>query len=150
MATFTYEIEFEQSPQAVFRYLDDTTLATQWLSSLEEIIPLTEGGNRVGAKSKHIYSENGRRFEMLEETLIYEPNERVKIHAQNEDFELTAEYRLEAVSQGTRLHYQSDIKVHNMIMKLLSPFINMTAKKQLVADFERLRTLLQSESLNTP
>ena len=94
MSRPTYTIEIDRPVDEVFRYLDTSELAIKWLSGLTKITPITTGGNRVGAQAKHIYNENGREFEMLEETLIYEPNRCVKIKGITDMFEITAQYTL--------------------------------------------------------
>ena len=59
MASMTYSTEFDAQPETVFRVMDDIDQAKKWLGGLIEIEALTEGGNRVGAKTRHVYDENG-------------------------------------------------------------------------------------------
>lgn len=108
MSKLTYTMTFNKPVDHVFSILDDEHYAVQWICGLQSVEAITEGGNRVGAKAKHIYEENGREIEMIEETLIYEPNQRVKIKGVSDGFELTAEYRLVQIADGTRIEYESE------------------------------------------
>ena len=144
MAKYTAQIDIAQPVERVFAYLDDEKHATEWIGGLVSIEAITEGGNRVGAKAKHVYEENGRTIEMVEETLIYQPNKQVKIKGITDGFELTAQYTLEPIANGTRLHYESETTMHSLFMKLLSPIINASSKKRVETDLERLKRLLEA------
>lgn len=144
MSKATYTLEIQQSVAQVFRYLDDSDYAKQWIGGLEAIEPLTEGGNRVGAQAKHTYLENGRTITMLEETLIYEPNQRVKIKGVSAGFELLVDYRLQSIPTGTRLEYEVEIRMTSWWMWLLQPIIYADSQRRLAADFARLKALAEA------
>jgi uncharacterized protein YndB with AHSA1/START domain len=139
-----YTIDFNQAPEKVFRYLDEPSLIKQWMPELVSIETLTEGANRVGAKSKHIYNENGQTIEMVEEMLIYEPNRRIKIRGEAKGFELLLDYRLEAIPQGSRLHYHETMTMQNWFMRLLSPIIASSQKAKIKVYMERLKALVEA------
>ena len=143
MSRSTYTIEINRPVDEVFRYLDTSELAIQWLSGLTKITPITTGGNRVGAQARHTYSENGREFEMLEETLIYEPNRRVKIKGITDMFEMTAQYTLTPIGEHTRLDFEETLVFKNFFMRLLAPLINRLSKNRTVETFERLKSLVE-------
>lgn len=146
MAKTTHTLTIDRPPAQVFMYIDDTEHAKKWLSGLVEITPLTEGGNRVGAKSRHLYNENGREFEMEEEMLIYEPNRRVKIKGEASFFDLTAEYTLTDTNGSTRLDFESDITFHNPFLRLLSPFMAASSRKKVTQDLERMKALVEAST----
>ena len=144
MSRSTYTIEINRPVEEVFRYLDTSELAMQWLSGLTKITPITTGGNRVGAQAKHTYNENGREFEMLEETLIYEPNRRVKIKGITDMFELTAQYTLTPIGEkSTRLDFEETLAFKSFFMRLLAPLIALSSKNRLVETFARLKALVE-------
>jgi len=147
MAKFTHSVEFAQSPEEIFRYLTDDQIVKQWISGLQKIIPLTEGNPHVGAKSRHIYHENGRDIEMIEELTAYEPNRLICFHGQTDGFEMDVEYRLEPIASGTRVHFQSVIQYTSLMMRLLSPIISRMTQQQSVSDLERLQELIASGKL---
>jgi uncharacterized protein YndB with AHSA1/START domain len=143
MSRSTYTIEINRPADEVFRYLDTSELAIQWLSGLTKITPITTGGNRVGAQAKHTYNENGREFEMLEETLIYEPNRRVKIKGVTDMFEITAQYTLTPIGERTRLDFEETLAFKNFFMRLLAPLITRLSKNHAMEDFKRLKSLVE-------
>ena len=143
MSKASYTIEIQKPIEYVFKFLDDSDLAKQWIGGLESIESLTDGGNRVGAKARHVYDEGGRKIEMMEETLIYEPNKRVKIKGVTDGFELIVDYRLQAIPNGTRIDFEEETHMTSLLMKLLAPLINWSNRKRLAEDFARLKTLVE-------
>jgi carbon monoxide dehydrogenase subunit G len=150
MSKVTYSIEVNKPVEHVFQFLDDSYYATQWISGLQSIEAITEGGNRVGARAKHIYVENGREIEMIEETLVYEPNKRVKFKGVTDGFELTVEYRLVPTAKGTRIEMIEEMHMTSLFMKIISPLIHLSAKRRLADDFARLKALVESQSTFQP
>lgn len=144
MAKYQMTIDINAPVERVFAHLDDADFATKWISGLESMEALTEGGNRVGAKTRHIYNENGRIIEMMEETIIYEADKKVKIHGKTDGFELTAQYELEAITTGTRLYYEAETHMTSLFMKLMSPIINYSSNNKVNEDLNRLKSLLEN------
>lgn len=136
-------VEIQRPVEEVFPWLDDSEKAIQWLGGLEEIQPITEGPNRVGAKAKHIYSENGRRFEMIEETLVYEPNRHVKLRGDSDAFTMTAEYTLTPHGESTVLELTSDAQFKRGLMRLLAPLFAGSSDRRVMKDLQRLKTLVE-------
>jgi carbon monoxide dehydrogenase subunit G len=137
-------IIINRPPAEVFAWLDDSDRAKQWLSGLVEIEPLTTGGNRVGARARHTYNENGRTITMEEETLIYEPDRRVKISGKTDMFDMTAEYRLTPAGSGTKLDFEETLRFRNIILRLLAPLLMRGAAKRLEQQLQRLKTLVEN------
>lgn len=140
----TYDVFIQAPATDVFRYLDDPQLCKLWLETLVSIEPLTEGPNHVGAKARHTYRENGRDMTMLEETLVYEPNRRVKLHGVTDTFELSVDYSLIEENGGTRLHYLSELKPKSFMMRLVLPFAKGPMTRQMVRGFEKLKALAEA------
>ena len=140
----TYTTFFQAPPSEVFRYLDDPKLALLWLETLVSIEPLTEGPNHVGAKARHTYRENGRDMTMIEETLVYEPDRRVKLHGDTEAFQLIVDYRLTEENGGTRLHFYEEVKPKGLIMRLVLLFTRGMMTRQLIQGFDKLKSLVEA------
>ena len=140
----TSQIEIQRPAQDVFSWLDDSEKAIQWLSGLEEIVPITEGGNRVGAQAKHVYVENGRRIEMVEETLAYEPNRHVTLRGVSESFTMTAEYTLTPKGDATVLALTSETQFKSRPMRLLSPLLAGFSNRRIMKDLQKLKSLVEN------
>ncbi len=144
MAKYQMTIDINAPVEIVFEHLNDAEFAKKWIDGLDSMEVLTEGGNRVGAKTKHVYKENGRTIEMLEETLIYEPDKKVKIHGKTDGFELTVQYELEAIPTGTRLHYETETNMTSLLMKLMSVIINHSSNNKVNEDLNRFKSLIEA------
>ena len=123
--------------------MDDIEQTKKWLGGLIEIEALTDGGNRVGAKTRHVYEENGRHIEMIEETLIYDPNRRMKIEGKNDQMYITAEYTLTPIGDKTRIDYSATMKLKGW-MRILTPLMMRISCKKGEEDFSRLKALVES------
>lgn len=143
--TARYEIRINRPPAVVFAWLDEPARVKQWLTTLVEMQPLTPGVNRVGAKARHIYNENGRRVEMEEETLIYEPGQHIKIRGTTKGFHMTAEYRLQPDGAGTLLTFESAMHFKSLFMRLLGPLLARAASQSAQKDLQRLKTLAEAQ-----
>lgn len=139
-----YTIEINRPVEEVFRYMNDPANMKKWMGGLVDVIPLTSGGPEPGAKARQVFVENGRRIELLEEMLIYEPNRRVKIRASGDAFEVTADYTLHDIGGRTRIEYVSDLRMKGLIARLISPIISRITHKRLVEDFDRLRQQVEA------
>lgn len=142
----TYTTFIQAPPSEVFRYLDDPQLAKLWLETLVSIEPLTEGKNRVGSMARHTYRENGRDMIMMEETVVYEPNCRVKIHGDTEAFQLIADYTVTEENGGTRLHFYEEVKSKGLIMRLVLLFTRGMMTRQLIQGFDKLKSLVEASA----
>lgn len=145
MTRTIHSLTINKPVEEVFAYINDEEHMTKWLSGLVSITPLDDGGARVGAKSRQVYNENGREFEMIEEMLIYKPNQHVKIKAESDMFDILAEYRLTPVNNGTRIDFESKLSFHNMLFKVMGLFMGGSSKKKVVEDFARLKALVEAE-----
>lgn len=143
MSPTTGQIEIQRPAKEVFSWLDSSEKALLWVRGLEEIVPITKGPHGVGAKAKHIYSENGRRFEMIEEIVIYEPDRHVKIQGESDAFTMTAEYTLTPKGNATILELTSDARFTSRLMRLLAPLFALGSKRGLMRELEKLKGLVE-------
>ena len=145
MSKSTYSIEINRPVEQVFAYLEDPANLKQWIGGLVEATPLTHNGPGVGAKMQQVFEENGRRIEMLEETLIYEPNRRVKIKGTSSMFDLTADYTLHDIGGRTRLDYATEVSFKQFLLKLFSLLFAKSGEKKVADDFARLKAQIEAQ-----
>lgn len=146
MSKCSYSLQINRPVATVFRFIDDIDCAKKWMSGLVEMKPLTEGGNRVGARTRQVYAENGRTIEIIEETLAYEPQRLVKIKGDGQGFSFVAQYTLYPTPTGTRLEYESETKMTSLLMKLLSPIVHRATRNKAIEDLDRLKQVIELES----
>lgn len=138
MSTVELHVDIARPPEVVFPYLADPEKLQQWMSGLVESELLTEGVNGVGATSREVVEANGRRMELLVEVTAYEPNERLVADITSSAFDITAEYRLETIPDGTRVHYRTETQLKGF-MRLFSPFMERTVREKFEADLAALK-----------
>lgn len=145
MSKTDHSIEINRPVEQVFAYLDNPDNLKHWLSGLVEATPLTHDGPGVGAKMRQVFEEGGRRVEMVEETVVYEPNRRVKIQGTTGMFDMTADYTLHPVGTGrTRLDFAEEMRFKSLFLRLLAPLMASSARKKMVADFARLKANIEA------
>ena len=145
MGKIRYSIEIDGAVEDVFGYMTEPEQIKLWVEGLVEMEALTNGGSRVGAKSRQVFVEHGRRIELIEEVLVFEPNRRVKIKAETDGFWLTADYVLEAVNGGTRIDYEAETHLESWFMKLMGPIVNRSSRKKVVVDLVRLKAMVEGK-----
>ena len=149
MGKITYSIEIDGAVEDVFEYMTEPEQIQRWVGGLVEMEALTNGGSQVGAKSRQVFLEHGRRIEVMEEVLVFEPNRRVKIKAVTDGFWLTAEYVLEAVNGGTRIDYEAETHLESWLMKLMGPLVHRSSRQKVVEDFGRLKGLVEGKVMTS-
>lgn len=81
---------------------------------------------------------------MIEETLAYEPNLHVKIHGTSDAFTMTAEYTLTPRGDSTLLELATGMQFTSGPMRLLTPLLALGARKRLMTELRKLKTLVES------
>jgi hypothetical protein len=111
---------------------------------LVESTALTEGGARVGARSREVVEERGQRFELETEITTYVPNEALQARITSQGFETLSTYRLQEDGGRTRLTSVLESRYTMLLARLLAPIVTRQAQKKLEADLERLKRLVEA------
>ena len=138
-----HSVEIER-PAAVFPYLTDGEKLRQWVGGLVESTALTEGGARVGARSREVVEERGQRFELETGITRYAPNEVLQARITSKGFETLSTYRLQEDSGRTRLTSVLESRYTMLLARLLAPIVTRQAQKKLEADLDRLKRLVEA------
>ena len=126
----------------VFRYLNDPTKMPEWNSTIEEATP-SETPVKVGTRIRTRGRMLGRKIEATAEVVEYEPNERVVLKS-DDPFSWTAINTFQAENGGTRLVSATEGEPGGFL-KLGEPIVARIAKKQLQAQFETAKELLEAQ-----
>ena len=102
--TKTARISIDAPAEQVFSYLTTPELIKEWIEGVTEMTPLTEGGHRVGAKSKVVVDSNGTGFEMTGEVVRSEPAKLLEVRLTSSMFDVTNTYELKTA--GNQTHVQ--------------------------------------------
>ncbi|HLL53934.1 MAG TPA: SRPBCC family protein [Myxococcaceae bacterium] len=144
VVTNVAEVQLSAPPAAVFPFLVEPERLKAWLGGLSESVPLTEGGPRVGARSREVVTEGGERVEMVTEITRYERNRLMAVHITADGFTMDATYQLWESSGGTKLRYEAETKFEPVMFRLLAPLIQPEVQQKLERDLRRLKQLAES------
>jgi uncharacterized protein YndB with AHSA1/START domain len=139
-----HSVQIERPAAAVFPYLTDGEKLRQWVGGLVESTALTEGGARVGARSREVVEERGQRFELETEITRYAPNEVLQARITSKGFETLSTYRLQEDGGRTRLTSVLESRYTMLLARLLAPIVTRQAQKKLEADLDRLKRLVEA------
>jgi uncharacterized protein YndB with AHSA1/START domain len=143
--TFQYraEVLVAAAPEQVFFHLTDPALLKQWIGGLVESTPMGDSTLRVGAKSREVIEENGRRFEMQSEVLRLEANRLLEVSLQNDFGQTISRYQLEPDNGRTRLTHTMHTNYKGLFVRLMAPFIGRAVQSKLDKDFNQLKRLAE-------
>ena len=128
--------------EQVFTFIIDSQNLSKWQSNLVKSEKITEGKWRVGTKFREVRRMGGRESEVQGEITILEPNKRFETKTSTLPL-VTVSYSFEAEGGGTRVHHKF-MMVTSGFMRLLEPLIAGSIKSENNADFEKLKSILES------
>ena len=142
MASFEIPVEIDRPVEEVFQYFTDVARIPEWNSMVLEVTPSAHPIH-VGSTAKFRMRLLGRTIEATQEVLEYEPNRRVVVRTPA-PIAVTDTWMFESLGPGrTRLNYHSVGEVSGFF-KLADPIVARVAKKQLTAQLETLKELLEA------
>jgi uncharacterized protein YndB with AHSA1/START domain len=143
MAIYDSAVVIAALPDRIFPYFTEPERLKQWVGGLIETVPLTDEGPRVGAKSREVVEENGRRMVFESEILHLHPNRLLEVELRGDALEAVSRYELKGIDDGTRVSHAMHVAYNGLFMKLLSPFIRRAVQRKLAADFVRLKEVVE-------
>ena len=126
----------------VFNYLNDPTKMAEWNPIIEEATP-SETPVKVGTRIRTRTRMLGRKIEGTLEVVEYEPNKRV-VQKSDEPFPFKVINTFQAENGGTRLVSAVEGEPGGFF-KLGEPILARIVKKQLQAQFETAKELLEAQ-----
>lgn len=126
----------------VFAFVADQTNAPRWQHDLLEVRRTTDGPVGVGTKHTAVRKFLGRRLELTNEYVHFEPNKRVTFTGDGASrFEVS--YLTEAITEGTKLTCRMQME-QGGLFGLAEPLIAGSLKRDFAANFRDLKTLLEN------
>lgn len=126
----------------VFEYLNDPTKIPEWNSTMEEATP-SETPVKVGTRIRTRARMLGRKVEGTLEVVDHESNKRFVVKG-DEPFPIKGIYTFQAENGGTRLVWAGEGELGGFF-KLGEPILARIVKKQLQAQFETAKELLEAQ-----
>ncbi|GAC1508548.1 MAG: SRPBCC family protein [Candidatus Dormibacteraceae bacterium] len=142
MASFEISVEIDRPLREVFDYFTDLARIPEWNSVVLEVTPSAHP-IQVGSTAKVRLRMLGRTIEATQEVLEYERDRTVVVRTAP-PLAVTDTWLFEPLGSGrTRLTYGSAGTVSGFF-KLADPIVARVAKKQLTAQLETLKELLEA------
>lgn len=142
MAVHQAETSINGAPERVFPYLTQPDLLTQWMGGLVESIPHGDGRLAIGARSREVIEDNGRRFTVESEVVGLEPGRLLEVNLTGEMFDIASRYRLEAAGATTRVYHTLEAR-YKGVSRIFAPFIRGAVQRKLEADLARLKKVVE-------
>lgn len=130
--------------EEVFAFVADQTNAPQWQDGLLEVRRVTDGPIGVGTKHTVVRKFLGRRMELTNEYIRYEPNRQVTFKGDTGPARFEVSYLTEATAVGTKVTCQMQME-QGGLFGLAEPFMARSLKRDFAANFRDLKALLENQ-----
>ena len=137
-------IEIQRPVETVFAFVADRRNIPQWQGTTKEIQVTPDGPPIVGTKSTQVVSFLGVKLEATDEITALETNRSLSIKGSSGPASLEATWRFEAVGASTRVSGIYQVEPGGLF-KVAGPLFASQAKKQMEADFQRLKDVLEAQ-----
>lgn len=144
MITFETSIEIRRPVEAVFAFVSDPRNEPQWEETVKEVRVTPDGPPAVGTQVTKVGSFLGMKLEATNELTALEPNRSLSFKGTSGPASMEATMCFEAMGEGTRLSGTFQVEPGGLF-KMAGPLLVGQAKKQLEADLQRLKELLEAQ-----
>lgn len=141
MAGFEVVVEINRPVEEVFAYASNPANVPEWNTMVEEVTA-SETPLRLGTKTRLRMRLLGRTIHGTQEVLEYEANRRFVVRTDG-PFVVTDTWTFESIGDGTKVTFASE-GAPGGFFKLAEPIVIRVAKKQLQAQFETLKEILEA------
>jgi hypothetical protein len=134
--------------EEVFAFVADQTNGPRWQDGLLEVRRITSGPIGVGTKHTAARKFLGRKMELTNEYIKYEPNKQVTFKGESGSMRFEASYLTEPTTNGTKVISQMWME-QGGLFSLAEPMIAKNLKRDFEANFHALKALLESRADET-
>jgi uncharacterized protein YndB with AHSA1/START domain len=144
VARFAHTVTIPRSPDEVFPWLLEGDRVPQWMSNLERYEP--EGAVGPGSRIRQRLVVGGQTFDVTMDVVRYAPPREAQTRFSTNGIDIEAGYALAPDGAGTRLTQTLEAKPRSIAARLIVPAVQPRLERKLIADLERLQTLLSGEA----
>ena len=137
-------IHIARSPAQVFAILDDLERTPQWLERCVWIVQTSDGPRGAGTRLCFRYRDRGREGELAGEVETYEPERRIIMKFTDRALDVRVVFELAAQGDSTYLTHSAEITPKMFIIKVLSPWIRSSTRRQMADVVDKLRKLAET------
>jgi ligand-binding SRPBCC domain-containing protein len=129
--------------EEVFSFLSNFANNSQWEPGILESKQVSPAPMGAGTQLMDVRKVMGRKVETTYEVTAYEPNKRFAIKSTSGPVRVKASYSFEPVDGGTRVTDAAEFETSGFF-RLLQPIFALTVKKQMKANFAKIKQVLES------
>ena len=150
MIKIEHSLVIDRAIETVFPYVSNLENMPTWGTSVA-VVKEGDGPIAVGTRFREEAEFGGRRMELGDEVIEYEPNQTFTVRTTSSSMESTTRTRFAPVPgvSATRLDYEIKAKARG-VLRLLAPLLAPRIKKQFVADVTNLKQVLESGETGKP
>lgn len=144
-------IDIAKPSQVVWKYVDEPEKLKSWISWVVEVRDETPGKRGIGSRRVMVMEDrnNGNmRMDIAGEVVAYEEGRRSTVRLSSPGmFSGENSYTLQDLGNGqTRLMQESRFHFDNWFARLMSPLVMSAARKKMVEDLQRLKSVVEQAS----
>jgi uncharacterized protein YndB with AHSA1/START domain len=137
-------IWIDAAPERVFEFVSDVENNPRWRSYVVDAQWLDDGPMRIGRRGRQTSSVLGRRWSVEAEVVEWEPPRRVVWATTAGDAAVRTACEVAPEGGGSRLSMWTEGAFTNPILRVLSPILIATMKRQATSDGRKLSQALAS------
>ena len=137
-------IEIRRPAAVVYPYLHEPDSLKRWISGLVQDSVLTDGGLRIGARSREVMAAGRDKFVMESTVTGFEMNKRLDQMVTHPDFDIYERMHLDERGKVTQLHYSAKINYHPWLARLLEPILTPDSRKEVQDDLSALKRIVEA------
>ena len=145
MAKAEVSMVINRSATDIFTYLTDIEKATEWQAELLEVAQTSTGPMGVGTTIREVRRFMGRRIEAVFLITEFEQDRKMSFKSTSAPFPMKGQYELEGAEEGTRVTFIIEGELSG-VYKMAETIVVHSAKRQMDADFSKLKTLLEASA----
>lgn len=145
MVTIEASIDIQRPVEAVFAFVSDGRNNPQWQGASKEAQVTPDGPPTVGTRMKGVGSFLGVKLEPTAEITALEPNRSFSFKGTSGPLSIAGTFRFEAAGATTRLSSSFQVEPGGLF-KVAGPVFASQFKKQIDADLQRLKALLEAQA----
>ena len=142
----TESVHVSRPPDEVWAVVADLDAHPEWRPTIVEFTKLSDGPLAVGSRIREVLRWRGREIEIEDVVTALEPPRRFAVRGgwQAADFEL--DLRLEPEGEGTRVTMDWPLYPKSLLMKVATPFLGGTMRRETRKELELLRARVERDA----
>jgi len=144
MIRIEQSIVINRPTEEVFEYVTQIENQSEWSTGVVEAEQTSQGPMSVGSTGRAVRRFLGRRIESTFEVTEYEPNKKFGFKSTSGPISMEGTQTFESVDGGTKFSFafQGD---PGGLFKVAEPILARMVKRQVEADFNNLKDLLEAQ-----